>query len=369
MLKIKLTGAAEKFSEKRLPDISKFLEPSSLLPNVPGNQSRNQSLKKLLVYSKANSTWSKHCSAWTLLNEYEIENSMYNWPMNEKNARDFVVWALEYKKLKPSTVKTYLSSIKLAHVLNDMHCTDFGSDPIIKMLLTGAENLNLLEKTTIRERPPMSLSSLKILGHRLAITNWKLTSKQLIWSACATSFFSSCRMGELLSAAENSFDSNTTLLWKHVTFFNDYVALFIPYTKCKGLQGHVIEIYPFDIESCCPFSALTNLKNEAEKYKNHSPENPVFMFPSGIFLTTKKLNEILKALISSLGEGSNYSCHSFRAAIPSLISAHPDKNYVSDIMEWGEWSTPSHNVYTKFDHNRRKILFKKISVLLKDSLK
>lgn len=289
--------------------------------------------------------------------------------MDLSHARSFVIWMLNVKKLKPSTVKSYLSSTKLAHTLSNIVCDEFNKDDIIKMALKGAENISYLDNCKIKTRTPMSISSLLILGHQLNMTSWKAASKQLVWTACVISFFTSCRMGELLSPTESSYDDKTTLLWKHVTFMDNYATIFVPFTKTRGLQGHVLEIFEYEIDSCCPYWALKNLFEESKNQHNFNMEMPVFKFNSGKLLTTKKLNEILKDLMSTLGSESNYSCHSFRAAIPSLISSHPDKSFVSDILEWGEWSSPCYNLYTKLDHDRRKYLFDKVTVLLKCSLK
>lgn len=173
----------------------------------------------------------------------------------------------------------YLSSVKLAHALGNLQCPDFVNDTIIKMILKEAENISNLNEVNTVQRPPMSLNSLRVLGHRLAITNWKVFSKQIIWTACTVSFFSSCRMGELLPVTETFFDPKTTLLWKHVNIFEDYIAIFVPYTKCKGLQGHVLEIFPFALESCCPFSAVKNLFSKAMEHNCYDSEKPVFTFP------------------------------------------------------------------------------------------
>ena len=328
-------------------------------------------MEKLVLHSKATNTWSKHCAAWSLFNEYCNKNFVSeNWPANVKTVREFVAWALMERKLKPNTVKSYLYSIKLAHTLRDITCCDFNKDDIIKMMLMGAENLKSIECASKKDRPPMSISSLQIVGHRIAVTNWKDFSKQVIWTACVISFFSSCRMGELLAPHENSFDPKTTLLWKHVIFKENYATIFIPFSKTKKFSGRLLEIFEYeDIAACCPYNALCNLERMAKNSKILQLETPVFTFESGKFLTTAKLNKILKDLMSDVGQGKiNYSCHSFRAAIPSLISSHPDKGFVSEILDWGEWETvDSSRLYTKLNHDRRKYLFNKVALLLKTS--
>ena len=61
--------------------------------------------------------------------------------MNLCHARSFVLWFINTKKLKPSTVKSYLSSVKLAHTLSNIVCDKFNKDDIIKVALKGAENI------------------------------------------------------------------------------------------------------------------------------------------------------------------------------------------------------------------------------------
>ena len=176
-------------------------------------------------------------------------------------------------------------------------------------------------------------------------------------------------MGELLPPTENSFDPKTTLLWKHDKFWENYATVFIPFSKTKKFKGHVLEIFQFDaVASCCPLNAMINLEHMTKSSGLYDPETPVFSFQSGKFLTNTKLNEILKSLISDLGEGrSNYTCHSFRAAIPSLISSHPDKSFVSELLDWGEWETvDTSKLYTKLNHDRKKYLFHKVSMMLCD---
>jgi len=360
-------GQHEKFSMAKQAEVTRFLHPATLLNSTENSICKN--LEHLIMYSKTNSTWQKHCAAWNaLIDFYDTSDQNVAWPLDISKARQFVVWALHSKKLKPSTVKTYLSSIRLAHTMGEISCMNFAKDAIISMALTGAKNLGFLQNDVINSRPPMTLSVLQILGHKLACTEWKNVSKQVTWTACLISFFSSCRMGEIVSPSVSTYDPSTTLLWKHVTVTDLYATIFVPYTKVKGLMGHTIEIFPFNIDSCCPYSALKNLKNMLISTNCYSPDKPVFTFESGKFLTVSKLNEIMETLLGDMCYGNmKFSCHSFRAAIPSLISSYPDKTFTADIMDWGEWDTPTYKLYTKRDFGRKKFLFEKVCVLLNKS--
>jgi len=323
-------------------------------------------MNNLVMYSKTNATWSKHIAAWNLLKEFRGNMFETNWIMNVEQAREFVIWALHVKKLKHSTVKSYLYSIKLAHTLNNQNCPNYNGDEIIKMMFKGADNISLIENPGVRDRYTMTMNTLLILGHRIASSDWRIHSKQVVWTVFLTSFFSSCRMGELVAPTEKTFDPSTTLLWKHVVITDSYVNIFIPFTKTKGLKGHLIEIFPFEMKNCCPYTALKGWETYAKKTGFYEKNLPVFTFESGKFLTTNKLNDILKSLLSDLGgKGkASFTCHSFRAAIPTLIALHPDKSYVADIKEWGEWDSPAYTRYLKLEHDRKKYLFSKIAVLL-----
>ena len=111
----------------------------------------------------------------------------------------------------------------------------------------------------------MSFDLLVILGHRINALNWGNFSKQVFWTACTTSFFSSCRMGEILPHLENSFDPNTTVLWKNVVVTDEKdKTIFIPYSKTTGFKGKFIDIYPIKGNNICPSASLYKLKRMAE---------------------------------------------------------------------------------------------------------
>ena len=64
---------------------------------------------------------------------------------------------------------------------------------------------------------------------------------------------------------------------------------------------------------------------------------PVFRFKSGKGLTKAKLNVVLKNLLGDFeDENHKITGHSFRAAIPSALAAHPEKSEIADVLEWGD---------------------------------
>ena len=181
----------------------------------------------------------------------------------------------------------------------------------------------------------MNIDLLIVLGHRISKLQWNDFAKQVLWTACTTSFFSSCRMGEILSLVEKSFDPKTALLWENVNFLeNKEILLYIPYSKTTGFKGKFIDIYPIQKSKLCPASALIRFKKMAEKEGVWEEGKPVFTFKSRKFLTKVKLNFWLsKLLFDFTDENHKITGHSFRAAIPSLLAAHPDISSVKEIQE------------------------------------
>ena len=192
-------------------------------------------LGKLMVYSATDQTWAKHCSAWHLYNKFCLEFLVKNQlPVPVEYARAFVTWAVTKKGLKSSTVQSYVSSLKTAHVIGNYKCQNFSSDPCIKMALKGAENMYQIFNTPKADRLPMNIHLLDILGDRISALGWSVLSKQVLWTACTISFFTSCRMGELLPLHEKLFEQKTTLLWGNVKFISDNEILIrIPYSKAN----------------------------------------------------------------------------------------------------------------------------------------
>ena len=175
--------------------------------------------KKLMIHSVTKQSWAKHCSAWKLFAEFCDNFGVANkLPIKPELARAFVAWAITSRKLKSTTVKSYVSSLNIAHVLGNVNNVNLSSDPCVKMLLKGAGNSCDLYLAKKARRLPMNLPLLEILSHRIALLEWSEMSKQVFWTACTVSFYTSCRMGELLACSERDFDIATTLLWKHVKF-------------------------------------------------------------------------------------------------------------------------------------------------------
>ena len=185
--------------------------------------------------------------------------------------------------------------MNVAHTISSTSTANLNSDPCVKMLLKGAKNIEGMTRKKKISRLPMNIDLLSILGHRLSQLNnlnWNSVSKQVFWTACVTSFFTSCRMGEILPNGEKEFDPHTTLLWQNISFGdNKEILIFVPYSKTTGFDGKLLDVYPIEGSNLCPASALIRLRKLAKKEGLFGPQNPVFSFKSKKNLTKAILNE------------------------------------------------------------------------------
>jgi hypothetical protein len=242
-------------------------------------------------------------------------------------------------------------------------------DDIVTRLLRGAEHLSMMEPATnCNKRRVMTMPLLRHLGHRLRLSGWSQFTQQVVWSVCTLAFFTSARMGELLSPAEAGFDPASTLLWSCIKERADgsfLVQVRLPKSATK--EGEYLDVFPFNAFGCCPVAALKKLIHLNREAGRLDGAMPVFTFMSGKFLTVGGLNNILKQLLADVvdPERDSISCHSFRAAVPSALSRFPDLASTDDVKGWGRWSSDAYQRYTRLKTDQKRGIFDKIMAVLK----
>jgi hypothetical protein len=339
--------------------ITKFLE-SLCITNPETTVHSNGFLNA--AYAKA--TWSKHKSA---VNSYTNfcsgEDIDEMWPANLDILKRYIEWAALEKGLSHSSIRSYLSSIRMAHTFMKLDPKVFDHE-IIKLMLRGVENTS--ELTYNPTRKIITIPILKLIGHELACLDWSTYSKQVYWSTCCTAFFGSTRMGEILAETEHKFDPTSTLTWRDLNFGNEKILLHIKNPKIKNAQGDFIDLYKCEGSSYCPVSSILNLRKMAIEEKILNLDEPVFCFANGKNLTVKNFNVILRELLfPHMGTAaSEYSCHSFRPSLPSYMAMFPELISKEEIKKQGRWKSSTFELYTRLKSSEKRKLFEKIISIL-----
>ena len=313
----------------------------------------------LIAAAFSQASWRSLEAAWNCFISFTVLKGFPSESINQLSASQFINFMLTEKNLKHSTAESYLSSLSTIFKLKGADCSCLHSYHS-KILLKGGKILSSLEGIPTPSRKVFSLDLLQLLGHEIAIADWPIDSKRVFWSACTTLFFGSLRVGEILSCSDSSFASSSCLLWKDVKFRGDSILVHIKLPKVKSKEGDFVDIFPFSISSCCPVRALSGLK--ANSPHSSSPDLPVFTFASGRLLTPSNFNETLRLLLlPHLGfAASEYSSHSFRAAISSALARFPDLAQDEDIKLWGRWESSSFSRYTRLGLDKKRSLHAKI---------
>jgi integrase len=291
----------------------------------------------------------------------------FEWPLQEVAYRGFATWCVTVRNLSSGTAKAYISALATAHSIAGFENVAKKPGKLTSLILAGSRNLEIIGSRKFSTRRSMNLTVLKIFGHRIANSDWSPGSKQVVWAAVTTAFFTSARMGELLSPEESNFDPNSTLLWGQVLFRKEgRITLHIRLPKIASKEGDFLDLYPFIEKNCCPVLALQRFFLMQHEAGMLNSALPVFRFPSGRALTPRCLNKILKTVLGDIlkdGQDS-ITCHSLRSAIPTALNEAPHIASTADTKDWGRWKSDSHKAYTKQHSRHKKFLFDKISRVL-----
>ncbi len=238
----------------------------------------------------AKSTWGKYSSAYNTFSCFEAYSCIsFPWPLSRESIRAFAVWCSAARGLQPSTTRAYVSGLRFLHTLRGFPTTDFLADPVLQTILRGAARSRAISNPPSSTRRVVTFPLLLTLGTRVAQSDWDPISKQVLWSACTTAFFSSARLAELLASEEKNHDASSDLTWADVksTGPNSILLRF----KSGEPEGEFVDLFSFPGYNCCPILALRNLWAKQHSVGQAYVALPVFRFPNGTNLTTAALTK------------------------------------------------------------------------------
>ena len=303
-------------------------------------------------------------AAWNSFKLYShVSKCDIPYPMEQKFVNDYIFWLFSVRNLKYSSVESYLSSLSSIFRIKGFESQCF-SNSVTKILIRGGKSLETNLSTPTPTRKVMTIELLRVVGHEISISDWTADSKRVFWTACCTLFFGSFRVGELLSNSEINFDPSHCLLWEDVKIENDEILVHIKNPKVWSKEGEFVDLFPFLDKTCCPVRAIKGLKTHSTG--GIEAKKPVFTFMNGRYLTPQTLNLTLRSLLEPHfgSSASEYSSHSFRAAVSSALARFPHLASEDDIKWRGRWNSAAFKKYTRLKLDERKSLHSRVSSAL-----
>ena len=321
-----------------------------------------EELDELYSYGLAKGTWSSYKTAERLLlqccDEKQIKKEL---PVGEEVILSFIHWMAFTRGAKASTIDTYLSGIRQLHVERGLPTTGIRTGKVTT-ILKGLRNKNLADdrRNKVEKRKPITLDILVTLKTKLAEAELCGRDQRLVWTVSSILFHGAFRIHELLCKVQGSFDPDFTLLGKDIEEKTQggqgVLQLRIKAPKeQKAGKSVIVDVYETGSE-LCPVRAFRKWR----KFCDLDREQPLFRFSSGVPLTGKRFNEIVRSSLKGEVEGVEtlFSSHSFRAGAASMMAAigYSDE----EIKAVGRWSSRAFMEYIKLPRTQRAEIAKRL---------
>ena len=246
--------------------------------------------------------------------------------------------------VKHSTIKIYLSAIRLRHL--ELGFSNPTEDTLLYYVIKGIKR----SQGEIRHpRLPITTSILCQLKTQLHhCSEPQYHDKCMLWAAFCLAFYGFLRSSEFVSPVPHSFDPSTTLLCRNITILPTTILVTLKSSKTDPFRkGCTLYIGSTGI-STCPISAM-------QKYTSltsNAPQKPLFHFSDGSYLTRTVLTTKIRTLLTAAGhQASSFSSHSFCIGVASTATNVGLPDWL--IQTFGRWSS---NCFTTYIHTDPSVL-------------
>lgn len=317
------------------------------------------------------STWSTYATAFRMLKLYaKLLGKEITLPVSRQDLIGFVVFLFRGRRIAPSTIRQYISGIKCFHNMLDCSLEAFQSTAL-KYVLMGFENQYKAWEEDGPRRRAFTFPLLKLMAKAISECDIIQMDAQCLWTAALIAFWTSCRMGDLLVDSHNS-NQAKLLTWDNIQSKDaEHMILYFAHPKqAKRENGLVCDIFSFPEKLYCPVDNLRRLAKMNHNIGRRDRNNHVFNLSKGGTLRMSKMNEFLREqLLPMVGsELGTISCHSFRAALPSLMAASPDMFTTEETLLQGDWHSDSYKLYTRLNNIGRKQTHRKVVATILGSM-
>ncbi len=170
-----------------------------LLAELELPESTAKTLAELGNMGIAVSTWSTYRTAKTMIQKCEADTlEDMSIPFNQRKILIFIDWLIRVRKVKASTVNSYLAGIRQVHVVTGLEPLYLRSS-LVKLVLKGIENRDGIHKRQNKYvgRLPMTMNMMLVFKNTIVNSEFSKHDKKLLWAVATVAFAGAIRIGEI----------------------------------------------------------------------------------------------------------------------------------------------------------------------------
>ena len=286
----------------------------------------------------ANSTRRTYSAGIRRYTTFCTSKQWQSFPATESTLRYFAAYLANQVSYK--TIKLYMAGIRFAHIENSL--TDpFQDAPLLHLLLRGIKRSVGISS---QRRLPITMALLRQIKTELAQAPDILPhDKLMLWSAFTLAFYGFLRSSEFTSPSTTQFNPLVHLSRSDISFSSDgSLRLQLKASKTDPYrQGCSLLLAP-SCRSVCAIRALC-------KYlalSSSSTVTPLYVFPSGLYLTRAKVTSVLRLFLQRTGVPTeHYASHSFRIGAATTAAEAGLPPWL--IQTLGRWSSNCFTLYIR----------------------
>ena len=258
----------------------------------------------------------------------------------------YYVACLGQQGLAHSTIKTYLSGVRQAQIAMGFPDPGIQSMPRLRQVLRGVQITRGREGKASRPRLPITPSILRKI-REVWWSQGRSYDVTLMWAVATTTFFSFCRLGEMLMDREDGYDQRDHLSLRDVAADAptkpSMISILLRRSKTDQARQGVKVVIGRTGDDICPVAALLQFLAIRGKHPG-----PLFMCSNGRPLTKGKfVAEVRAALTRANIPASEYAGHSFRIGAATTAAAAGLED--SLIQTLGRWKSSAYLTYIRMN--------------------
>ena len=266
-------------------------------------------------------------------------------PVSESLLCCFVT-ALARQGLAPSTIRTYLASVRHAQIVRGLpEPREHSGLPRLRLVQAGVQRARAEQgHSRVRQRLPVTPAHLRLVR---SIWNHYAADPDIVmlWAAATACFFGFFRSGEITVPSRNAYNPKVHLSWGDVTVDShsspSIVRVHLKRTKCDQFGRGVDVFIGRTHDDICPVVAL--LTYMAQRGQQ---EGPFFRFRDGFPLTKARFVTRFQAALDEVGVPCrDYSGHSFRIGAATAAARAGIED--STIQLLGRWTSSAFLTYIR----------------------